>query len=261
MKVPSTRKKTCNTTNNNITANDNLVIVKYLGSCFNDWIDREMDNNIDTVTKKIQNEIFTAIDIIIAPKIEVVARPNKASSGQDATGVTANSERGERVEIPVPFENVSKGNNALHLLNANDETRKNIPDDVSELSVPGSHFDLQPHTQHMMTEQKARTDQFPEFLRGRMLTPRDPPSDHYQNLSTQISQHNNLPMVEQTLRNQNSDSNSSINRLIEAIVVIATQQKKPQAATILKPVSTNTLIFDGKNVKFKFFQKTIPHSP
>ena len=59
-------------------------------------------------------------------------------------------------------------------------------------------------------------------------------------------------MVEQTPRNQNSDAKKSINRLADAIAGIATQQR-PQTATVLKPVSTNTLIFDGKNEKFELF--------
>ena len=59
-------------------------------------------------------------------------------------------------------------------------------------------------------------------------------------------------MVEQTSRNQNSDANNFINRLADAIAGIATQQR-PQAATMLKPVCTNTLIFDNKNKKFELF--------
>ena len=60
-------------------------------------------------------------------------------------------------------------------------------------------------------------------------------------------------MVEQTPRHQNSDANNTINRLVDAIAGIATQQR-PQAATMLKPVSTKTLIFDGKNDKFELFE-------
>ena len=52
-------------------------------------------------------------------------------------------------------------------------------------------------------------------------------------------------MVEQTPRNQNSDANNSVNRLVDAIAGFATQQR-PQAATMPKPVSTKTLVFDGK---------------
>ena len=60
-------------------------------------------------------------------------------------------------------------------------------------------------------------------------------------------------MVEQTPRNQNSDANNSINRLADAIAKTATQ-RRPQAARTLKPVSANTLKFDGKNGKFNSFE-------
>ena len=60
-------------------------------------------------------------------------------------------------------------------------------------------------------------------------------------------------MVEQTPTNQNLEANNSINRLADAIAGITTQQR-PQAATMLKPVSANTLIFDGKNEKFELFE-------
>ena len=121
------------------------------------------------------------------------------------------------------------------------------------MSVPEKYFDRQTHTHHMVTGQTAQTNQFPEFVTGRISSPRNPPSHQYQNLSTQVSQDNNLPMVEKTPRNQNSDANNSIHRLADAIAGIATQQR-PQAATMLKPVSTNTLIFDGKNEKFELFE-------
>ena len=60
-------------------------------------------------------------------------------------------------------------------------------------------------------------------------------------------------MVEQTPRNQNPDAKNSINRLADAIAGIATQHQ-PQTTTTLKPVSANTLIFDGKNEKFELFE-------
>ena len=60
-------------------------------------------------------------------------------------------------------------------------------------------------------------------------------------------------MAEQTPRNQNLDANNSINRLADAYAGIATQQR-PQAATMLEPVSTNTLIFDDRNEKFDLFE-------
>ena len=59
-------------------------------------------------------------------------------------------------------------------------------------------------------------------------------------------------MVEQTPGNHNSDANTSMNCLVDAIARIATLQR-PQAATMPKPVSTNTIILDGKNEKFELF--------
>ena len=52
-------------------------------------------------------------------------------------------------------------------------------------------------------------------------------------------------MVEHIPRNQNSDPNNSINRLVEAIAGNLTQQR-PQAATTPKQAVTNTLTLDGK---------------
>ena len=236
------RDFTVGTSSNNTVINESTVNVKTLERCFSERIDREMSNIIDTDEDKIQNAILTAIDNIVAPKIELANRSRNASSGRDVTSVNSNSEREKHVGIKASFENASGNNSILHVSNVNDETRPKTPDEVSELSATETHFDRQTHTHHMVTGQTAQTNQIPEFLTGRILTPRNPPSQHHQNLSTQVSQNNNLPMVEQTSRNQNSNANNSINCLVDA-----------QAATMLKPVSTNTIIFDGKNEKFELF--------
>ena len=122
--------------------------VKILERCFNERIDREMGNTVDTVEDTIQNAILTAIDNIVAPIIDLAIRSINASSGRDVTSVTANSERGEHAGINASFENTSGNNNLLHILNVNDQTRHKIPDEVSELSVPETHFDRQAHTHH-----------------------------------------------------------------------------------------------------------------
>ena len=80
---------------------------------------------------------MTAIDNIVAPKIESAIRSINAFSGQDVTSVAANSDCRERVETYATFENASKNNNVR---NGNDETRNNNLNDVSELSVPKTHF-------------------------------------------------------------------------------------------------------------------------
>ena len=142
------RDFTVSTSSNNIATNNNTVDVKTLERCFNERIDREMSNIVDKVEDRIQNAILTAIDNIVAPKIELAIRSINASSGRDVTSVTANSERGEHVGINASFENASGNNNILRVSNVNDETRHNIPDEVNELSVPETRFDRQTHTHH-----------------------------------------------------------------------------------------------------------------
>ena len=269
---------TAGTSNISSIVNENALNVKTLERCFNERIDREMSNIVDTVEDRIQNAILTTIDNIVAPKIELAIRSINASSRRHVTSVFANSERMEHMGINASIENASENNNTLGVTNVNDETRCNSQDGVSELSVPGTQFGRQSHVHHvlaggsdqthnphhmmtdpsseahhMVTGQTAQTNQFPEFLTGRIVTSCNPSSHQYQNLSTQVSQDNNLPVVEQTPRNQNSEANNSINRLADAIAGIATQQRQ-QAATMLKPVSTDTLIFDGKNEKFELFE-------
>ena len=138
---------TVGTSSNDSIIDGNAMNVKTLERCFNERIDREMSNIVDTIEDRIQNAILTAIDNIVTPKIELAIRSINASSGRDATSVSANSERREHVGINASFEN----NNTLGVSNVNDETRHNIPDEESELSVPETHFDRQPHTHHKHT--------------------------------------------------------------------------------------------------------------
>ena len=150
------RNFTVDTSNNDSVINENAMSVKTLERCFNERIDREMSNIIDTVEDRIQNAILTATDKIVAPKIELAIRSINASSGRDVTSVSANSERREHVGINASFENASGNNNTLGVSNVNDETRHNIPDEVSELSVPETHFDRQAHTHHNLTTEQVR---------------------------------------------------------------------------------------------------------
>ena len=141
-----------------------------------------MANIVDTVEDRIQNAILTAIDNIIAPKIEIAIRSKNASSGRDVANVSVNPERREQVGISAPFESASGSNNTLGISKVKDETRNKFADEVSELSVPETHFDRQSHTHHMVKGQTTQTNQFPEFLTGRIQTPRSPSSQQYQNL-------------------------------------------------------------------------------
>ena len=89
--------------------------------------------------------------LLLQRTIELAIRSKKASSGRDVTRVTVSSERGEHVGITPPFGNTSGNKNVLHISKMNDETRNNIPNEVSGLLVPETNFDRQTHTYHMMT--------------------------------------------------------------------------------------------------------------
>ena len=142
------RDFTVGVSNDSSIVNGKVMNVKNLERCFNEKIDREMNKIADRVEDKIQNAILIAIDNIVAPKIELAIRSINASSGRDVTSVSANSERREQVGINAPFESASRSNDTLGVSKANDQTRHNIADEVSELSVPEAHFDRQPHTRH-----------------------------------------------------------------------------------------------------------------
>ena len=115
--------------------------VKTLEKCFNGRVDRETGNFVDTVEDRVQNAILTAIDSIFTPKIELAVSSINECSGRDTTSATANSERGERIGITALFKNVSERKNTQHVINTNDETRNILPDEVNELSVPGTNYD------------------------------------------------------------------------------------------------------------------------
>ena len=72
------------TSNNDSVVNESTVNVKTLERCFNEKIDREMSNIIDTVEDRIQNAILTAIENIVSPKIELAIRSINASFGRES---------------------------------------------------------------------------------------------------------------------------------------------------------------------------------
>ena len=169
------RDFTVGTSSNNMAINESAVNVKTLERCFNERNDREVSKIVDTVENMIQNAILAAIDNIVSPKIELAIRSKDASSVRNVTSVNANSERAEHVGINTSFENASGNNNILHVSKVNDETQHKIPDEVSDLSVPETHFDRQAHTHQMVARQTTQTNQIHELNTGRILTPRNPP--------------------------------------------------------------------------------------
>ena len=149
--VSNGRYFTVDSSSDKLVTKENTMNVKTLERCLNERADWEMSNIVDTVGDRIQNAVLTAIDSIVAPKVELAIRSRNASSGRDATSVTANSKRGEHVGINASLENAS-GNNVLHVSTVNNETRTIMPDDLSELSVPETRFDRQTYTDHKLNE-------------------------------------------------------------------------------------------------------------
>ena len=131
----SDRDFTTGTPNSNVAINESTSNMKTLERCFNEGIDGEMNNIVDTVEDRIQNAILTAVDNIIMPKIELAVRSVNASSGQDVTSMGANSERGKHVRLNTSFENASGNDKTLRASMSNDETRNNILHEVSDLPV------------------------------------------------------------------------------------------------------------------------------
>ena len=65
--------------------------VKTLERCLIETVDREMSHIVDTVEDSIQKASLTAIENIVAPKIEIAIRSINAScGGRDATIVSQN---------------------------------------------------------------------------------------------------------------------------------------------------------------------------
>ena len=140
---------TVGTSYDSSTVNGNAMSVKTLERCFNERIDREMNNIVDTVEDRIQNAILAAIDNIIAPKIELAIRSINASSERDVTSVSAHSERREYTGINASLENASVNNDTLGVTNINDETRCSFHDRVNGLSARGTQFDRRSPTHCM----------------------------------------------------------------------------------------------------------------
>ena len=138
-----------------------------------------------------------------------------------------------------------------------DETRIAESFEDDDFPALGPSFDWRGPTHHMVTGLNASHNSVPEYLKGRLQTQNDPLSQHFtkpQNMAITISPDNTLPIVGQTQQRQNSDSGNPIDRLAEAIAGIASQQRLQMLSPLLKPTTTNTLIFDGKNEQFEIVE-------
>ena len=60
---------TVGTSSINIANIESTVNLKTLERCFNERVDKEVSNIVDTVENRIQNAILTAVDNIVSPRI------------------------------------------------------------------------------------------------------------------------------------------------------------------------------------------------
>ena len=118
---------TVGTSNVSSIINENVLNAKTLERCFNERIDKEMENIVETVEDRIQSAIMTAIDNIVGPKIELAIRSINACSGRDVASMSANSECREHTGIHASFEDASENNNTIGVTIINDEARRRLP--------------------------------------------------------------------------------------------------------------------------------------
>ena len=122
-----------------LASKESFVKVRTCERCFNEKIDSKMWNIVDAVENRIQNAILTAIDSIFTSWIQLAIRWKNASSGQDATSVTADAEGGGHRGITALFENASEKNIKLQVFNMNDDSKYEwwLADEVIDMSVSG----------------------------------------------------------------------------------------------------------------------------
>ena len=136
------------------------------------------------------------------------------------------------------------------VLNRIDETCGIVTIDEADLFVNEENLDWQKHIHHLMTGQNT-AQEFTEFLSRYVPFHREPTQP--QNMIRQPSRDTTMPISKNTHKRQAKDQNTSIKRLAEAIAGIASQQRTATSA-ILKPASTNIIMFIGKNEKIQLFE-------
>ena len=105
-----------------------------------------------------------------------------------------------------------------------------------DLLVNERNVQRQTNTHHMVTEEDAPQEN-PKFFFGCIPTHCEPTQPKH--LIRQLSRDTTLPISENTQKRAFNDHNTSIDRLVEAIARIASQQ--PTTSATLNPASTNIL--------------------
>ena len=120
-----------------------------------DRIAMELENIVDTVEYRIENEIQSAADIDIVPRIERAVRSVTSSSGRYVANVATSSEHEQQTGITTPVEITCDGNNAFHECNLNDKTRVYNSDHACEFPVVRTHLDRQLYSHHSSVKERS----------------------------------------------------------------------------------------------------------
>ena len=201
------------------------------------------------------NDVLTNIDINTVIREAVQKELNKL-------GVVSNVNRQDDVMVQSSSKtNPSNDENAIRCRttheaagNSRTDLNRSVRDGCPDSSVLARHNQIEPgaDNRHMATEmglpqngnpnaQSATQDRrqsrkVPEFLTGNSL----------HNMTNDVM---NSTMIEHSRVNR--DRVSSITRLADAIT---SRLPEPNATPLIKPVTTSTLTFDGKNEKFELFE-------
>ena len=143
-------------------------------------------------------------------------------------------------ERPHPRDRIRETGRIISItdLNRVDETRGNITVEEGNLMVNEKHIDRQTCGHHVVTKQNA-PQETPEFLSGHNPAHREPTQP--QNMIRQMTP---LYLCWKTPANGHPKTTT----------LQLTSQQQPTTSAILKPASTSTSMFDGKNKKVELFE-------
>ena len=104
-----------------------------------------MINVADTFENSLQDSILAAVIDNVTPRIELVVKLMKASSGRGDASVLVGFKRVGQPGVTTSLESASERTIVFHEFNLTDKTRGYDLDEVGEIQVPRTHYDQQSH--------------------------------------------------------------------------------------------------------------------
>ena len=215
--VNSRTKPECD--QNSVTGNSSAEINR--SSEQNSRISREMDETMNSVSVQIQRAISDAISTQVLPQIQ--------------NAIRAGSGHGTRKGWDVP----SEGPELISEVQRNLNVKNSLGNEQDENQLNNEYPELNVHD--MVTGDNESPNPVPEFLTGRI-----PSRSHLNQSYEDINLNTTIPAHERIATAADLDS---ITRLAD---VLTTMQNRPTAQQLtIRPVNSNSMIFDGKSEKFE----------